>query len=114
MRTIELKIGTTMKKVKRWTSASTTENSENSSHSTGWLINPVFMRPELTRPLRPSSGIQAIMRMTLDVQNGIVQSSDSPICHVLDLTWKARKYATQKPMKSVNAQTRKHSFSVFT
>ncbi len=91
MRIIELKIGTTMKKVKRCTSASTTENSENSSHSTGWLTSPALTRPELTRPLRPSSGIQAIMRITLEVQNGIVQSSDNPICQVLDLTWKARK-----------------------
>ncbi|MGY3458021.1 hypothetical protein ACVWW5_003471 [Bradyrhizobium sp. LM3.4] len=31
------------------------------------------------------------MRITLEVQNGIVQSSDNPICQVLDLTWKARK-----------------------
>src|SRR5439155_7546862 len=114
MRTIELKIGTTMKKVKRCTSASTTENSENSSHSSGWLISPLLTSPEFTSPLRPSSGIQAIMRMTLEVQNGIVQSSDSPICQVFDLTWKARKKATQKPINSVIAQTMKHSLSVMT
>jgi hypothetical protein len=35
MRIIELKIGTIMNMVYRWTKASTTEKSENSSHSTG-------------------------------------------------------------------------------
>ncbi len=45
----------------------------------------------LTMPLRPSSGIQAIMRITFEVQKGIVQISISAICQVFDRTWKARK-----------------------
>src|ERR1700712_4234659 len=112
MRIIELKIGITMKKVNRWTSDSTTENSENNSHSTGFSVARRSTSVLLTRPLRPSSGIQAIMRMTLEVQNGIVHSSDSAICQVLDLTQNARKYATVKPMNSVSSHTRKHSFRV--
>ena len=86
MRIIELKIGTTMKNVNRWTSASTTENSENNSHSSGCWIKPMPSSPLLTRPLRPSSGIHAIMRITFEVQNGMVQSSVSTICQVLERT----------------------------
>ena len=42
MRIIELKIGTiSMNMVYRCTKASTTENSLNSSHSTGWSTMPV-------------------------------------------------------------------------
>ena len=91
MRIIELKIGTTMKKVNRCTSDSTTENSENSSHSTGCGVSLSPVSAWFTSPLRPSSGIQAIMRITFDVQNGIVHSSVSPICQVFDFTWNARK-----------------------
>ena len=42
-------------------------------------------------PLRPRKGIQEIMRMMFEVQNGIVQSRNSAICMVCDRTWKARK-----------------------
>ena len=41
---------------------------------------------ELTTPLRPSSGIQEIMRMTLLVQNGIVQIRNSVICQLSEPT----------------------------
>ena len=42
-------------------------------------MNPPEMSALLTRPLRPSSGIHEIMRMTLDVQKGIVQMIASTI-----------------------------------
>ena len=45
----------------------------------------------LTRPLRPSSGIHEIMRITFEVQNGIVQTRNSAICMVAERTWNARK-----------------------
>jgi len=31
------------------------------------------------------------MRITFDVQNGIVHSRNSTVCHVSERTWKARK-----------------------
>ena len=36
----------------------------------------------LTSPLRPSSGIQEIIRITFEVQNGIVQTRNRTICMV--------------------------------
>ena len=39
-----------------------------------------------TRPLRPSSGIHEIMRMTLLVQKGTVQTMNSTVCHIWLLT----------------------------
>ena len=42
-------------------------------------------------PLRPRNGIQEIMRMMFEVQNGIVQSRNSATCQVRLRTWKARK-----------------------
>lgn len=86
MRIMELKIGTTMKNVNRWTNARTTENSENSSHSSGWSTIFIPTSALLTSPLRPSKGIHAIMRMTFEVQNGMVHSRDRPICQDFDRT----------------------------
>ena len=51
----------------------------------------VACRNELTSPLRPSSGTQEIMRMTFEVQNGMVHTRKSTICPVSERTWKARK-----------------------
>ena len=46
----------------------------------------------LTRPLRPSSGIQEIMRITFEVQNGMVQTQEQHrSASVVERTWKARK-----------------------
>jgi hypothetical protein len=45
----------------------------------------------LTSPLRPSSGTQEIMRITLLVQNGTVHSTNSAVCMPGERTWKARK-----------------------
>ena len=42
-----------------------------------------------------------IMRMTFDVQNGMVQSRNSPICHFRLRTWKTRKYEQVKPIRIV-------------
>ena len=83
---MELKIGTIMKVVNRCTNASTTEKLENSSHSTGWSTSRKPVRTSLTSPLRPSSGIQAIMRITLEVQNGIVHNTNSTTCTPVDFT----------------------------
>src|SRR3990167_4282702 len=112
MRIMLLKIGTIMKVVNRCTKASTTEKSENSSHSTGCLTMPMVMSASLTRPLRPKSGTQAIMRITLDVQNGMVHKTNSTTCTPLDLTWKARKYDTVNPMTSVSNHTSKLNLKV--
>ena len=43
---------------------------------------PSLTSVELTSPLRPSSGIHEIMRITFEVQNGTVQSRNSTICMV--------------------------------
>ena len=51
--------------------------------------------------------------MMFDVQNGIVQSRNSAICHVNDRTWKARKYATVKPMIVQKNQVSTVNFKVF-
>ena len=40
---------------------------------------------------RQSKGIQEIIRMMFDVQNGTVHKSASVICHVRVRTWNARK-----------------------
>ena len=50
--------------------------------------------------------------MMFEVQNGIVQSRKSTICHFSSWTWKARKYATVKPMRSVKTQVRNANLKV--
>src|SRR6266550_7416775 len=112
IRLIELKMGTIMNIVYRCTKARTTEKSENSSHSSGAGTAPDATRAVLTRPLRPSSGTHEIMRITFDVQNGIVHSRNSTVCHVSERTWKARKYARVKPRTSVTSHTSTQNFSV--
>ena len=52
------------------------------------------------------------MRITFDVQNGIVHSRNSTVCHVSERTWKARKYARVKPRTSVTSHTSTQNFSV--
>ena len=112
MRIIELKIGTIMNIVYRCTKASTTEKSENSSHSTGWSTRPAPISVWLTRPLRPSSGTQEIIRMTLLVQKGTVQMMNSTVCISVPCTWKARNQAIEKPSAAVIAQVSTPNFSV--
>ena len=51
--------------------------------------------------------------MIFDVQNGTVQSKKSPICIGSDRTWKAKKYATVKPMSKQQAQVMPVNISVF-
>ena len=58
----------------------------------------------MTSPLRPSNGIQAIIRITIEVQNGIEQTSSSTICVARLRTRKARKYAIKKPSVTVMTQ----------
>ena len=50
----------------------------------------------MTSPLRPSSGIHEIMRMTFEVQNGIVQSRNSPICQVVDADMEGEEIGDRK------------------
>ena len=52
---------------------------------------PRCTRVELTSPFRPSTGIQEIIRMMLEVRNGTVQIRNSTVCVVAFFTWKARK-----------------------
>src|ERR1700712_5207694 len=92
--------------------ASVTEKLLNSSHSTGESTIPRACKPWLTTPLRPSSGTHEIMRITLLVQNGTVQSRNKSVCVPTERTWKARKYASVKPITSVNAQTVKQNLKV--
>jgi hypothetical protein len=68
--------------------------------------------PWLTSPLRPSSGTHEIMRITLEVQKGTVHSTNSTVCIVDERTWKARKYATEKPMSSVMPHTSRQNLKV--
>jgi hypothetical protein len=70
------------------------------------------MRVLLAMPLRPRNGIHEIMRMMFEVQNGIVQTRNSAICIVSERTWKARKYATVKPISIQNSHVRNVYFSV--
>ena len=44
-----------------------------------------------TSPLRPKSGTQEIMRITFDVQNGMVHRTNNNVCMPDERTWKARK-----------------------
>ena len=78
----------------------------------GWSISPRFIRVWLIKPLRPSSGTHEIIRITLDVQNGTVQTMKSRVCMPTLGTWNARKYASVKPSTSVISQTRKQNFRV--
>src|ERR1700751_4612869 len=89
-----------------------TEKSEKISHSIGSLITPSLTSVELNSPLRPSSGIQEIVRMMLEVQNGIVHTRNSAICMVAERTWKLRKYATKKPITRVASQTIRQNLAV--
>ena len=57
-----------------------TAKSENSRNSSGSIGEPSAISDWLKRPLRPRKGIQEIMRMTFEVQNGTVQSRKSAIC----------------------------------
>jgi len=57
----------------------------------GALTTCALTRNWLTTPFRPSNGTHEIMRMTFDVQNGMVQTRNSTICIVAERTWKARK-----------------------
>lgn len=52
---------------------------------------PACISPEFTSPLRPSTGIQEIMRMMFDVRKGTVQTRNSTICMAAVRMWKARK-----------------------
>ena len=51
----------------------------------------MLIRAEFASPLRPRNGIHEIIRMMLEVQNGIVHSRNNTICQVWVLTWNARK-----------------------
>ena len=81
-----------------------TANSEYNSHSMGASTSPIVSRPSLTRPFLPSNGIHEIIRITFDVQKGIVHSKNSAICRAIDWTQKARKSAIKNPTMSVITQ----------
>ena len=55
-------------------------------------------------PYRPRNGTQEIMRMMFEVRKGIVQIKNKTNCQMNERTWKARKYATVKPMVRVKNQ----------
>jgi len=57
-----------------------------SRNSSGWSITPIFSSVMLASPLRPRKGIHEIMRMTLEVQNGMVQTRNSTVCQVAERT----------------------------
>ena len=52
---------------------------------------PALISPLLISPSLPSTGRQEIMRMMLEVQNGTVQTRNSPIAVSRLRTWKTRK-----------------------
>ena len=68
---------------------------------------PRSISVEFTSPLRPSKGIHEIMRMTLDVQNGMVHKRNKTICICKVLTQNARNSATRKPVTKVKSQVTK-------
>ena len=59
----------------------------------------------LNTPLRPRNGIQAMVRMMPDVQNGTAHSRNSTMRVVPVRMWNTRKCARLKPRNSVTAQT---------
>ncbi len=59
------------------------------------------------------SKLQDTMRMTFEVQNGIVQSRKRPICHFRFRTWNTRKYEQVKPISMVATRVSAAYFSVF-
>ena len=65
-----------------WTNARTTEKSLNNNHSTGSSITPHEISAELAIPFRPRKGIQDIILIIFDVQNGIVQRRKQTTCQV--------------------------------
>ena len=69
-------------------------------------MTPAPISALLISPSLPSSGIHEIIRMMFEVQNGTVQSRNSPSASSWLRTWKTRKYATQKPMISEKIQVK--------
>ena len=65
----------------------------------------------LKTPLRPRKGIQAMVRMMPDVQNGMAQARNSTVRMVPLRMWNTRKWAMLKPRNSVMAQTMQANFS---
>ena len=84
----------------------TTARLEKSSTSSGWSMTPAPTSALLISPSLPRSGIHEIIRMMLEVQNGTVQSRNSPSARSWFRTWKTRKYATQKPRISEKIQVK--------
>ena len=54
-------------------------------------MTPSDCSVSLIQPLRPSKGIHEIMRITLEVQNGIVITVKITVCAARLGTWKATK-----------------------
>ena len=75
---------------------------------------PTSISPLFTRPFRPSSGIQEIILITLEVQNGIVHRRNSATCIGSERTQKDRNSATRNPTISVTSQVMKTNFRVET
>ena len=67
----------------------------------------MFIKVWFTKPLRPSKGIQEIMRITLEVQKGTVHRTNNKVWVEEERTQNAKKYAMQKPKMSVTNQTTK-------
>ena len=57
----------------------TTANLENSRKSSGCEVSPAPITIWLKAPLRPRNGIQAIVRMIPEVQNGIAHSRKNTV-----------------------------------
>ena len=75
-----------MKRVYKWTSAKITEKLEYNSHSMGSWIIPKVINVSFTKPFLPKRGIQDTIRITLDVQKGIVQIKNKVICNGREFT----------------------------
>ena len=68
--------------------------------------------PWLTRPLRPSSGTHEIMRMTFEVQNGTVHSTNSTVCMRRRAHVEGQKVGDGEAETSVMTQTSRQNLSV--
>ncbi len=88
-----------------------TAKSENSRKVSGSLVMCSAIRIWLNAPLRPRKGIQAMVRMMPEVQNGIAQSRNSTVRVIALRMWCTRNQAMLKPRNNVIAQTMTANFS---
>ena len=63
-----------------------TEKLEYKSHSIGLSIIPNDRKNSFTRPFLPNKGIHDTILITLEVQNGIVQTKNKHTCKGIEFT----------------------------